>query len=887
MADKIQGLFVEIAGDTLKFDKSMNGVNKALRANAFEGRNLNKALKLDPTSVDNLNSKMKQLQTRQELTTMKLEDYNAELKQLGSADLNPEEWARLSNLINKTQTELNAVEKEMKQVDSAIDNLGIKKLDQEISEVNQELKDFDRALKVDPGNIELIEGKFNALAQKEQLATQKVQEYNARLSTIGDEDIGTDDWIRLNKQLEKAERELNSVQAEMKQVDSASAGIGTNASGSIGEMGGALVGVGASLTAVGTATARLAVQVGQDFTSMSAEADTFKAAFGVMADEVAQNNNEIAQSLGIPQREIDKLSTKAKNMGVNFGFSNDQSSDFSESLTSTTAAAASFLGVPLDDASERATAAIRGEAEAIENLGSGFTLNETFMSSFVQKSGKTWSSMTDGEKATARLAAFQTQLAQQMGVTVDGSGDLSAALSNGNIFLEEAGKETTNYQKAVAGIKDIWNDLVLALGPVIEDFALIISEKVLPVLQRFVDYLSNNEWAGKFIIAVGLISLALGPLLLIFGAFLLALPGLTAGFGILSGALSGLSVVILPIILAVVGLALAFKQAYTESEELRNIVSQVFLAIQLVITTVLTTISGIWQTFVQFLKDIWAEYGDTITQIFITAFQIIGIILVVFYVIWTKLVELLKLAWSIFGDELVTFFGTAFELIGAILEIFKFAFIGIVVILQALWAVFGDSITIAFQGAMTQIEGLLNIFSGAFMVITGLLTGDWDKMAQGLKKIWDGVLKIMKGLFTSLFIAPINAVLAIFGTDFDGFVNGIKGAWQGVCDFMAGLWNNTIGAMKEGLNDLLSLLPGGAKPSESFGVDNVGRSRLVNSVGFTNSNLRGGISLQNQGTTNYATTNQISKPTLNFNVTKNQTIDEIISQVRKQLMEAL
>ena len=53
MAER-EGIVIEFYGNTVQFDKSIDGVNKALKSVKQELSNLNKQIKLDPNNVEKL-----------------------------------------------------------------------------------------------------------------------------------------------------------------------------------------------------------------------------------------------------------------------------------------------------------------------------------------------------------------------------------------------------------------------------------------------------------------------------------------------------------------------------------------------------------------------------------------------------------------------------------------------------------------------------------------------------------------------------------------------------------------------------------------------------------------------------------------------------------------
>lgn len=65
MASRIQGITVEIGGDTTKLSKALEGVNKSIKGTQSGLKDVNKLLKLDPSNTELVVQKQKMLPFRQ------------------------------------------------------------------------------------------------------------------------------------------------------------------------------------------------------------------------------------------------------------------------------------------------------------------------------------------------------------------------------------------------------------------------------------------------------------------------------------------------------------------------------------------------------------------------------------------------------------------------------------------------------------------------------------------------------------------------------------------------------------------------------------------------------------------------------------------------------
>ena len=70
IASRIQGITVEIGGDTTKLSKALESVNKSIKGTQSGLKDVNKLLKLDPSNTELVVRKQKMLKDAIELTAV-------------------------------------------------------------------------------------------------------------------------------------------------------------------------------------------------------------------------------------------------------------------------------------------------------------------------------------------------------------------------------------------------------------------------------------------------------------------------------------------------------------------------------------------------------------------------------------------------------------------------------------------------------------------------------------------------------------------------------------------------------------------------------------------------------------------------------------------------
>ena len=111
MASRIQGITIEIDGNTTGLQKALKGVDSSLKQTQSTLRDVDKLLKLDPTSTELLTQKQKALKDAIKLTGDRLEELK---KAQSGVEQGTDEWDRLQREIIATEQNLDGLKKEYK-----------------------------------------------------------------------------------------------------------------------------------------------------------------------------------------------------------------------------------------------------------------------------------------------------------------------------------------------------------------------------------------------------------------------------------------------------------------------------------------------------------------------------------------------------------------------------------------------------------------------------------------------------------------------------------------------------------------------------------------------------------------------------------------------------
>ena len=114
MASRIQGITVEIGGDTTKLSKALESVNKSIKGTQSGLKDVNKLLKLDPSNTELVVQKQKMLKdaieaTKEKLATLKTAAQQAN-EQLANGEITQQQYDALQREIVGTEQNLRSLQ---------------------------------------------------------------------------------------------------------------------------------------------------------------------------------------------------------------------------------------------------------------------------------------------------------------------------------------------------------------------------------------------------------------------------------------------------------------------------------------------------------------------------------------------------------------------------------------------------------------------------------------------------------------------------------------------------------------------------------------------------------------------------------------------------------
>lgn len=219
MANNIKGITIEIGGDTTGLDKALKGVNGEISKTQSNLKEVNKALKLDPSNTELLEQKQRLLgdavkATSEKLNTLK-EAQEQALDQLAKGEIGQEQYDALTREITKTEAEL-------KKATQAADefSVGMEKAKAAVSKVGsaaEEVANKTRGLSTAAGGLITAIG---ALAYK---TAQSADELATLSQQTG---ISTDDLQKMAYAADRVDVSVDNITGAMSKMKKQMAGSG-------------------------------------------------------------------------------------------------------------------------------------------------------------------------------------------------------------------------------------------------------------------------------------------------------------------------------------------------------------------------------------------------------------------------------------------------------------------------------------------------------------------------------------------------------------------------------------------------------------------------------------------------------------------------------------
>ena len=609
MASRIQGITVEIGGDTTKLTNALKGVNSEIRNTQSQLRDVEKLLKLDPSNTELLSQKQR----------------------------------LLNNEVQETKEKLEALKRASEQANTALEQGTITQ--EQYDGLQREIIATEQALK----NLEKQAGESAVALQKISATGTKFQEVGGKVESVGKALLPVSAAVTAVgaaglKVATDFEKSMSGVQAitgatgeEFEKLRQTAIDLGATTSFSSGEVAEAMT----EMAKAGWSTTQIIDGMSGVLDATAASGESLATVSTIVADAITGFGLSAKDSARVAD-----LMTQAANSGT-IGIS-----DLGESYKYV-APLAQSMGLSIEDVttalSAMSMAGIKGSqagtslrtvlanmakpsstvASAMDDLSISITNSDGSFKSLdeiITIMRTSFNGLTDDQKAY-----YATALAGKEG--------MSGLISLLNLTQEEYDALTAsmNNCSGVAGetaavMQDNLQSKVEQLGGALESLAIKLSDYVIPFLTelvngliRAVEWFTNlNPVIQKVILFIAGVIAVAGPLLIIIGkvislvgTIMTLLPKLTTLITTVKTAFSALSAVLLAnpialVIAAIAALVAAFIYLWNNCEEFRQFWINLWEKLKSVI---LSALNFIQNNAVKAFQNLWNGIKNRVSGI--------------------------------------------------------------------------------------------------------------------------------------------------------------------------------------------------------------------------------------------------------------------------------
>lgn len=828
MAGNIKGITIELQGNVQPLEQALKKANAAAKSTATEMRQVDKALKFNPASVELITQKQtllsKQIEnTREKLTTLKNAQAEVEA-QFKAGKIGEENYRAFKRELETTESTLTHYKTQLTNLNKEQDNLGksTERLSRFFSATGKDIEAYRHVL-----GDKLTDSIKNGKASSKDM--ERALELMAKEASNGKADINA-----LREALDKLDDggSIQNVKKELTEVGEASK--------SSAEKTNKLLSQGNLQQA-----AQVASQAGQsmiDFAGKTQEAfrnvdsgfDIIITKTGATTDEALDGFKKIYDQLAVdlPVDSFEKVGSAIGEVNTQFGLTDDALKEASRSIiqfaeindsdiTASTINAKKTIeayelsvsdltstldtvtyvsqttGVSVDELFSKMVSG----APQIKELGLTFDEAATLIGSLEKAGVDSGAALSSMSKAAVAYAKDGKTLSQGLQETIDkiknASSSTQALTEAANVFgTKGATRMVDAINRGAFSLKNLAGTAEDAGGTVAQTFEATL-DPIDKQQQKFnAVQLALSEIGAAIAEAVAPIMDALIPVLKQVAEWFQNLSAPIKQFIVVLGGVLAIAALLSPILVAI---AIAITTFGTSMLPLVAIIGGV--AAGIAIATAIVTNFG---SIVEWLEGVFPGFGSTVESVWNGVQSVIETVVGAVSGFIQNIFGTLVSWWEANHERIQQVVETVWNFISTIIQtVLSFlapfiqgVFDGILIYIQTVWTV----ITTVIQGALDVILGIVQ---AVLQVLTGDWSGAWDTLSN--------VVSTYLGTISSTISSIMGGIASIISGIWDGILSttssiweGIKGAISGAIDGAASAVGSAIEAIKGFFNFQIS-----------------------------------------------------------------------------------
>ena len=838
-ASRIQGITVEIGGDTTKLTAALKGVNGEIRTTQSQLRDVERLLKLDPGNTELLAQKHRLLADAVRETKEKLETLKAAAEQaneaLAKGEITQEQYDGLQREIIETEEKLKSLEEQANQSAVAV---------QKIAAVGEDLKNLGD--KISGVGTTLTKTVTTPIVGLGTVAVKTAADFDTAMSQVGAVSGATG-------------KDLDALRDKAREMGSKTKFSASEAAEAMNYM--AMAGWKTSDMLSGIeGIMNLAAASGEDLASTSDIVTDALTAFGLTAADSGHFADILAAASS-------NANTNVSMMGETFKYCAPIAGALGFSAEDT----AEAIGL-MGNAGIKSTQAGTALRTIMSNLSGevkicGSNIGEvTIATTNADGSMRDLSAiLADCRTAFGGLSESEKAAAAEALVGKNAMSGFLALMNAAPADIEKVSSAIANCDgksaEMAATMQDNLAGQLTILKSQLEELAISFGEILMPAIrqivtwvQGFVDKLNGmDEGTKNTIVTIGLLAAAIGPVLIVIGKVVSAvgsimtfIPTLIGGISSIGGGLSALWGILAAnpvtlVIAAIAALIAIFVALWNNCEGFRefwinlwNVIKDAAIAVwnglKDFFSNIWNAITGAAQSIWNGLKDFFSGLWEGIKNIFQTVLDVIKTLIVArfeFYkliittvlnviqtvvsTVWNAIKTVIETVTNAIGSFLSSAWETIRNTVTTVMEAIRSAVI-------AAWEAIKSAVSSAIEAiknvAVAAWEAIKSAVISIMEAIKSAITAAWE----AIKSAVSSVVNAIKEVITSVWNAIKSTVTGIVGGLKDAVVNVFNSLLSGIKNAMSGI----AGAVKSGFDAAINFIKGLPSQALQWGKDIIG-----------------------------------------------------------------
>lgn len=803
MASRIQGITVEIGGDTTKLSTALSKVNKEIRDTQSQLKDVNKLLKLDPGNADLMAQKQRLLnqaisETKEKLDSLKLASQQAN-DALARGEISQSQYDALQREIVETENALADLERQADQSAVALQKIGA--TGEKLQNVGASIEGVGKKLLP----ITTIVGGLGTAAVK------VAADFDTGMSKVAAVSGAT--GAELDKLREKA-REMGA-KTKFSASEAADAmNYMAMAGWKTGDMLDGIEGI-----------MNLAAASGEDLATTSDIVTDALTALGLSASDSGHFADILAAASSNANTNVGMMGETFKYCAPVAGALGFTAEDTAEAIG--LMANAGIKSSQAGTAMRTMLTSLTGDVTFVGNAFGELTVQTVNTDGSMRSLGDI---LTDCRAAFAQMSESERAANAEALVGKNAMSGFLAVMNAAPADIEKLNSAINNCdgtaEKMAETMQDNLAGQLTILMSQLEELAISVGEILMPSIRQIVSWIQGlvdwlnglDEGTKKIIVTIALVAAAVGPVLIIIGkvvgaigTIMTVVPQIAAAISGVIAFVSGTVVPALGAVVAAIGwipLAIAAVIAiivllWTKCDWFREAVVAVWEAIKS--ATIIA-----WNAVKEFLVNLWngiVETGKTVwnglSSFFTSCWEgiqtmfttVLTAISTFFSSVWTGIQNVV----ITIGTAIHTFLSTAWTAIQTV----------ITTIMTAIQAVF-TTVWNAIKTVITTVVGAIQSF----------ITTVWNGIQSVVQTVMNTIQSVVSGVW--------NSVKSVTSTVLDAVKSAVSNVFTNVVSSIRTAMGNVYSAVESGFNKAVGFIKGLASSAFTWGADMI--NGIVNGI---------------------------------------------------------